>query len=763
MIHDLLAMHSAVVWEIFQLFVNACIEAQCVENVMQRKFFGKNNIEMALLDDFTTSLLIWIRALPPKTSKLSLKQVFNKINASDFTIPNLQQDELLSLLNLLPSESSSSEFLLLQLLNDSDPTTLRQEMDKEPLPNLTSLVYEQQITFRDNQKISIFEFLIMNQKPEIYMKLQNKIPVPLNKVNDLLCLSIKHKQFELAKIMIDLKTTDLGDWTPQNPLAMYIESLVSATDLFVVDEDLLLKLAKYSEKHLQQTIEDIIKKHASDTRIIDFVSKHRNILYPQKTNLEELSKTKSSDNRPILILCHNEPGTSGDIGFVHKLIEAYRRTEQKFIVWVDNMSVVLPERVLQFPCDQVDEVMQLQCSQYLQSDGKEWPLHLLSQTPLKAILYAPLFPFKTVIQSTNEYAKLRDVPCVLISEYGAGHKYPNQNAINTGAALNECGLFLPDYQPHTSSDQDNAKWGGQPITDVAKDAQIYFSYLNNREIGDPNPAKFKQELLGYLCFATSAAVLSNKEMPTRIFSRITDDIFKSYLEALKARAATLFPGVQFSICYQDARYMVPDPPLDDSKKIRTMEVNLYNPFPLQHDTMIAMMQTCKEQGNPVYITGDQSLSEAISIGGPFLYQCMSWKENSLNGLRRRAEVTGCDGLVTMLDQKNFDGDWPKAHQLAQNYSTNRQLWCDQFEHFKENVPNLDDTLPMALQCIIEPGYQAVDQYLRLQNESLSTTPPLTTQQEDISFIFKDFKAKMTATTTPVAPGPASISAKSASC
>ncbi len=84
-------------------------------------------------------------------------------------------------------------------------------------------------------------------------------------------------------------------------------------------------------------------------------------------------------------------------------------------------------------------------------------------------------------------------------------------------------------------------------------------------------------------------------------------------------------------------------------------IRLFNPFPLQHQTMLLFFAMAKHNQFPVLITGDQSLGETISLGAPFIYQICRWKSTVAEQLLVLCQQQGYDKLAAFLT-KTFMGE-----------------------------------------------------------------------------------------------------------
>jgi len=152
----------------------------------------------------------------------------------------------------------------------------------------------------------------------------------------------------------------------------------------------------------------------------------------------------------------------------------------------------------------------------------------------------------------------------------------------------------------------------------------------------------------------------------------------------------------------------------------TKNLKIINPFPLEQKSMLILLNEAKRLNNPVLITGDQSLTEAISIGVPFYYQIMSWKLGLWRSLINFCERKGLKKLNDFLNNSynknsevmNFDSN--KYKNLEQNL-------VSEFSELRIHLDNLYEVLPEKIENIISVIEQHKE--LKIQNTTQDEHSP----------------------------------------
>ncbi len=135
-----------------------------------------------------------------------------------------------------------------------------------------------------------------------------------------------------------------------------------------------------------------------------------------------------------------------------------------------------------------------------------------------------------------------------------------------------------------------------------------------------------------------------------------------------------------------------------------IQVRMINPFPLSNTSMLTLMNESNKAQHPVLITGDQSLSEAISIGGPFLYQAMFWKrqlekdliklaaQNKLSKLSEYLELYQKFNTI-MYDPETKIGSMVNlVEEIYSYYVANKHQIIGEYQALYNYIPNLYVTL-----------------------------------------------------------------------
>ncbi|KTD63128.1 multifunctional virulence effector protein DrrA [Legionella santicrucis] len=406
-------------------------------------------------------------------------------------------------------------------------------------------------------------------------------------------------------------------------------------------------------------------------------------------------------NKPIMILAVIEPGTMGDLSFVDKMIDTYQSNgnAQSFVILLNDMGdeSLKDKSIVQTLKNKVgEENVRIVHSDSRKSEeiAQSWKLREeIANTQPKAIVYGPMI-VEIDCASSKRLAAINNIPFIVIPEYS--YKYFGSNSIPTGPGAEASGMFLGRYEKLQTIHVEDQQKIGKPLIQMEKDNQIFFGYLNNHLSGPRvNPETFKKELLSYLYFVTSTLVNSKNQKPAEVFTRITSEIFESYINELKQNNPY---ECNFEIQYDGVTHNITG---KDGMNDNVVKINLSNPFPLKKDTMITMMHACKRQKNPVCATGDQSLGETISIGVPFFYQTMPWKRDLAHDLDTMAKANGLDGISEMNKQGLTFKCLNDADQFAKKYNENRDEWAIQYATLSNYIPDLHQDLPQRIESSIQ--------------------------------------------------------------
>lgn len=395
-----------------------------------------------------------------------------------------------------------------------------------------------------------------------------------------------------------------------------------------------------------------------------------------------------------------QPGTMGDLSFVDKMINTYQnqKNDQPFVILLNDMGDerLKDKSIVQELKNKVgeDNVRIIHPERNRSAEiHQSWQLREeIAHYKPKAIIYGPMILEKDCAAS-KRVAAVSNVPFIVLPEYS--YKYHGANCLTTGPGPEANGMFLDSFEENqTIDDEDAQKFSPTDLLENKK--QIFFAYLNNHKSGHGvDPKIFQKELLSYLYFVTSTLVHSNNPKPAEIFTRITPEIFESYINELQQNNPY---NCTFSIKYKDKIYKVSG---KEGQSDQFVTMNLSNPFPLQKETIIAMLQACKRQQNPVCATGDQSLSETISIGVPFFYQTMLWKRDLARDLDRTAQTNKLDG-VSEMNKKGFTFmSLSDADEFAKKYNLHREEWAIQYSELSNHISDLNEELPMKIESMIQ--------------------------------------------------------------
>ncbi|KTD46276.1 hypothetical protein [Legionella quateirensis] len=408
-----------------------------------------------------------------------------------------------------------------------------------------------------------------------------------------------------------------------------------------------------------------------------------------------------STKKPIIVLSVIEPGTMGDLSFVDKMIDSYQNQEndQPFIILLNDLGdeSLKDKSLVQTLKNKIGEenVRIIHTDiEHSEEITQSWQLREeIAKSKPQAIVYGPMIVDKDCA-ACKRLATINEIPFIVLPEYS--YKYHGSNSIPTGPGPEAHGMFLGLFdENHTIHAEDEHKFG-KSLNQLENENQLFFAYLNNHSSGrGANPETFKQELLSYLYFVTSTLAHSDIQKPAEVFTRITPEIFKSYIEELLQNNPY---ECGFEIHYNGVIHEVPG---KDGHDDPVVTINLSNPFPLKKDTMIAMMQACKRQKNPVCATGDQSLGETISIGVPFFYQTMPWKKDLAKDLDSTAQVKNLDGVRDMNKQGFTFKGLSDADEFANTYNEKRDEWAAQYSTLSEHISDLHQDLPQKIEHTIQ--------------------------------------------------------------
>jgi hypothetical protein len=408
-----------------------------------------------------------------------------------------------------------------------------------------------------------------------------------------------------------------------------------------------------------------------------------------------------SKKKPIIVLSVIEPGTMGDLSFVDKMIDSYQNQEndQPFVILLNDLGdeSLKDKSLVQTLKNKVGEENVRIIHTDVESSEEitqSWQLREeIARSKPKAIVYGPMIVDKDCA-ACKRLATINDVPFIVLPEYS--YKYLGSNSIPTGPGPEANGMFLGIFDENQTIHAEDEPKFGKSLNQLENENQMFFAYLNNHSSGrGANPETFKQELLSYLYFVTSTLANSDNQKPAEVFTRITPEIFESYIKELKQNNPY---ECGFEIHYNGVIHNVPG---KNENYDHVVTINLSNPFPLKKETMIAVMQACKRQKNPVCATGDQSLGETISIGVPFFYQTMPWKKDLAKDLDSTTQVKNLDGVREMNKQGYTFKNLSDTDEFAKKYNEKRDEWAAQYSTLSNHISDLHHDLPHKIENSIK--------------------------------------------------------------
>ncbi len=284
-----------------------------------------------------------------------------------------------------------------------------------------------------------------------------------------------------------------------------------------------------------------------------------------------------------------------------------------------------------------------------------------------------------------------------------------QKIIEFKTGFQGLGLFIEAGSDKKAADDKKSKALIELINNEKKDKSIYFSYLNGEIQSVVNEVDFEQ----YIKIITR--LTPNDQSIVIIANQDIEVIDTSEL-------------VQFFTAFGISRvqyYMINDLGKITPKErcftnnVGKRSIILINPFPLPNETF----QFCLQNSHLcVQVTGDQSLSEAISAGKFPVYQMMYWKKRtysnfcqtvySLLGVQHpysqlleffKFNEDGCEPFL--LD--NFIKIWKSNEQQIQQGCNGIKDYLLEYKNLHTNIPKLIDVI-----------YQLKEYYFKCINDFL---------------------------------------------
>lgn len=474
-------------------------------------------------------------------------------------------------------------------------------------------------------------------------------------------------------------------------------------------------------------------------------------------------RTKSNQKQSLVFFTHAPQGTLGDPSAAAKLIKSLK------LKYDDNIDITIAlivnkenEKTVRNIFNGIDIkviTMPTLDLEYKTRDkhNKEVVIDDILKRANGIIFFPTFHHFATSdIQKLGTYYK----PTFVVTEYDLHPKNKLTQAeklgdfksrcmeIYTGLAKDKLGIFCTEEQ-----DTSNNRSSLAEITDSSDKAfqafllsgttaeryhdhhQLFFGYFNKLDMEldsqKVNPAMFIEG-----CLATASAekdfidivlpLKENKESDPK--KNLRNKSVEELLEYFK-KNPSLLEGYRFEFWQKNKDgKMTPLSKGGTGKKL----IRFINGFPFTPNTMNKLMKASNEF---VLITGDQSLSEAISNEKIFLYQTMSWKQELWNGLKERVkEYVGesselyrfllMQGKSSKLSTKNF----------RDFLSKNKTILLEQIKQFHKSLlehRNLYDTLPEQLVTYMNSPKTYLNDCLK-HSETLDYN-----QIKDLIYVFPD--------------------------
>ena len=329
----------------------------------------------------------------------------------------------------------------------------------------------------------------------------------------------------------------------------------------------------------------------------------------------------------IVVLTHIVEETKGDFFAGLRLVKVLLQ-ENHNVEWI--LKVDVPEILDQLPINFFENK---NCKIYILKNDENCNSNIVS---LKEELAKRdvLISYPTILTlKIDEYSQLKEsgVNLILISEYGFDKKLTEYDIkfqkmienlekhditfFSTGISSESLGIFklekddfdrIPNTLLELPSENQLITEAliGKSSSDITKqdldtyhrNHALFFSYTNTEVRNhDKDLAIF-----AYFCVRYTLALKSNKKN-IDIIGRFNENSI-GFLQNL---LNNLWKADRNNIC----------------------TIRLVNPYPLKYMTMLFFLRQSQNDENPVAVTGDQSLSEAISIGNIFVYHAPLWKMN----------------------------------------------------------------------------------------------------------------------------------------
>jgi hypothetical protein len=216
--------------------------------------------------------------------------------------------------------------------------------------------------------------------------------------------------------------------------------------------------------------------------------------------------------------------------------------------------------------------------------------------------------------------------------------------------------------------------------------RVFFGYTNREETECTN------FVTPNLFILTCMALIKTDDIA--IIARFSTDNAQKDLEEL----SQIEPNTLFEVHYQGKIDYYPS----HNHKEHDRRVILCNPFPINHHEMSILLN----YSNPFcQVTGDQSMSEALSYGKLPLYQCMEWKSAFFDQVMLRASTVGTELWEFFMTHYHVTEPLVTAKMLVNMMLNKHPILLKQASMFSELIRkrhNLSDALVRVCELANEP-------------------------------------------------------------
>ncbi len=645
-------------------------------------------------------------------------------------LKTLEHDEFVKFIENISAKSKPDKEPIIKYLLDYTSYL----STKSAFTDIESSTFNRLIDLVLQNQYPRFDLQELNTKIQSYMNndafIQYIKPILKNKLTLNLSISGNQKKFTHGEVIDHVNQLEAS--APQSLDLNHLEELLLGYTQYLVDEPVnlvkdfnlfktLFSMVSQS-KGLSETINllnPIIQQQLNNKWFIQFIRPIVNERFFVAALNEVSPQDPTNADKPILILAHCQTGTRGDAVFAINLAKALTKNNHSNIIVKLKMGDYLPvpEDLLHQASNSRIRVIDDQ--DLRDSFKKQGVWRNEESNAYKLVIHAALI-------GTFDGIVSKGVPHLYMPEYNTCRQ-PDKTipSVLSGIGQSQHGIFKQVIDQNLdSADSDKSKFENKSIRQYANDHQVFFSYQHahgHLEARTP-----------YLLFATHMAVISKDPRPTTIFCNAEN--INQYLSALEATAKELYPNKTFMVHFNHQDYLVP--PAENVQDI--IHINIQNPFPLQRQTMLSLMQTCKAQNHPIMITGDQSLSEAISMSIPCFYEAvLSDKDTLSSNLANLAKNAGLNYLPLLLGRKHLceirscrgeSEKWrplystKEMHDFAIWYQQHHEIVTGQMEGLSQLIPDLNSVSDVVAEYFMNPSPASLARCL--SNIHIDATPDL---------------------------------------